>query len=70
MANLLETVMVMGGRSGERGIQELDLFVLRPGIEQVPVTADHYALARGAFLTYGKAGIPPRSTLATVSPMR
>ena len=53
-ANLLETAIVLESKSGERGGEQLDLFLARAHIEVEPVTAEHVRIARKAWRRYGK----------------
>ena len=53
-ATLLETAMVLEGRLGPDAVADLDLFVLRAGIEIVPFDGDQYTVARSAFRRFGK----------------
>lgn len=55
-ATLLEAAMVLEGRLGPDAGADLDLFVLRAGIEIVPFDGDQYTVARSAFRRYGKGG--------------
>lgn len=53
--SLLETSMVIGGRtSGSEAFEPLDAFLLEAGIEIVPYDSEQAALAREAFLRFGK----------------
>ena len=51
---LLEATMVMVGRKQEGGPALLDDLLRAAQIETVPFTRDHAAVAREAFLRYGK----------------
>ncbi len=51
---LLETGIVLQARHGDEGARDLDLLVLKPGVEVAPVTERQVALARGAYRQYGK----------------
>jgi ribonuclease VapC len=53
-ASLLETAIVLESKSGERGGEQLDLFLARAQIEVEPVTAEHVRIARKAWRRYGK----------------
>ena len=53
-ASLLETAIVLEGKFGVRGGEQLDLFLARAQIEVEPVTAEHARIARKAWLRYGK----------------
>ena len=53
-ATLLETAIVLEARSGERGGEQLDLFLARAQIEVEPVTAEQMRVARKAWRRYGK----------------
>jgi len=52
--SLLETSMVIESRHREAGARELDLLLLRAGIEVVAVDADQTRLAREAWRRHGK----------------
>ena len=56
--SLLETSMVVEGRVGSRGGDELDAFIERRGVEIVPVTAQQVAVARRAWREFGKGNHP------------
>ena len=53
-ASLLETAIVLEGKSGERGGEQLDLFLARAQIEVAPVTVEQVRIARRAWRRYGK----------------
>jgi ribonuclease VapC len=53
-ASLLEAAMVLEGKSGDRGGEQLDLFLARAKIEIVPFTEEHTRIARKAWRRYGK----------------
>jgi ribonuclease VapC len=53
-ASLLETAIVLDAKSGERGGDQLDLFLARAQIEVEPVTAEQVRVARKAWRRYGK----------------
>lgn len=53
-ASLLETAIVLEGKSGERGGEQLDLFLARAQIEVAPVTIEQVRIARKAWRRYGK----------------
>ncbi|MFY9740706.1 MAG: type II toxin-antitoxin system VapC family toxin [Candidatus Sulfotelmatobacter sp.] len=53
-ASLLETAIVIEAKSGERGGEQLDLFLARAQIEVEPVTSEHVRIARKAWRRYGK----------------
>ncbi len=53
-ASLLETAIVLEGKSGERGGEQLDLFLARAQIEVAPVTVEQVRIARKAWRRYGK----------------
>lgn len=59
-ATLQETVVVIASRYGEAGLRELDLFLHKAAIETVPFGAEQQALAREAFLTFGRGRHPAR----------
>jgi len=50
----LETAVVIEARKGASGGRELDLLLHKAKIEVVPMTADHFAVARDAYARYGK----------------
>lgn len=50
--------MVMIGKKAEQGPSLVDEFLRTAEIEPVPFTADHAAVARQAFLRYGKGRHP------------
>jgi ribonuclease VapC len=54
----LESVVVIETRKGPAGGREFDLLVHKTKIEIVPLTADHFALAREAYARYGKGRHP------------
>lgn len=53
-ATLLEAAIVLEGKSGPRGGEQLDLFLARAQIEVEPVTAEQVRIARKAWRRYGK----------------
>jgi ribonuclease VapC len=53
-ATFVETSMVIDSRFGYDGLRDFDLFVVRAGIELVPVDVEHARIARQAFQDYGK----------------
>ena len=53
-ASLLETAIVLESKSGERGGEQLDLFLARAKIEIEPVTEEQVRVARKAWRRYGK----------------
>ena len=56
--SLLETAMVIEGRAGLSGGDELDAFIERHAIEIVPVTPEQVAVARRAWREFGKGNHP------------
>jgi ribonuclease VapC len=50
----LETGIVIEAKKGESGGRELDLLLHQAKIEIVPVTAEHFEVARSAWRKYGK----------------
>ena len=56
--NLLEITMVMSNQFGEASIVLVDGFLASAGIDIIPFTAEHAAVARQAFLRYGKGRHP------------
>jgi len=57
-ASVLETGMVLEARRGEAAGREFDLFVIRAGLEVVPVDSDQVEIARSAWRKYGKGRHP------------
>lgn len=57
-ATVLETGMVVESRQGEAAGREFDLFVIRAGLQIVPVDAEQVDLARSAWRKYGKGRHP------------
>ncbi len=57
-AGFVETSIVIGARSGEDGLRDLDLFLGRGGVELVPVDDEQAQAARRAFMSYGKGRHP------------
>lgn len=57
-ASALETAMVVEHRKGAVGGRNLDLFLHDGQIEIVPVTREHYDLARNAWRRFGKGRHP------------
>lgn len=55
---LLETSMVLAGRHGPAILEKLDAYLNGASIETIPFTADHAAVARQAFLRFGKGRHP------------
>jgi ribonuclease VapC len=53
-ASYLEASIVVEARLGAAGGREFDLFVLKAGLELVPVTADHAEAARDAWRRFGR----------------
>jgi len=53
-ATFLEAAIVMEAKSGERGGEQLDLFLARAKIEVEPVTEEQMQVARAAWRRYGK----------------
>ena len=51
---LLETGIVLQARHGDEGARDLDLLVLKLGMEVAPVTERQVGLARRAYRQYGK----------------
>ncbi|QKD02446.1 type II toxin-antitoxin system VapC family toxin [Mesorhizobium loti] len=56
--NLVETTMVLTGLHRSDMMEELDAFLRTASIETIAFTADHAAVARQAFLRYGKGRHP------------
>ena len=59
-ANWLEAGLVIFVRVGKEGTRDLDLLIAKYHLEAAPVTAKQAAIARRAFMQYGK-GIHPAS---------
>jgi ribonuclease VapC len=57
-ANLLEAGIVIEGRLGPGGGDDLDEFVADVALEIVPVTADQVRVARRAYRSYGRGNHP------------
>lgn len=57
-ATLLESGIVVEGRSGEAAGRELDLLVHRAGFEIVPVSVDQVEIARAAYRRFGRGNHP------------
>jgi ribonuclease VapC len=53
-ATVLETGIVLEASKGEAAGREFDLFVVRAGLEVVPVDAEQIEVARSAWRKYGK----------------
>lgn len=53
-ANVLETGIVLEARRGEAAGREFDLFVVRAGLEVVPMDGEQIEIARAAWRKYGK----------------
>src|ERR1700688_2265577 len=53
-ASVLETAIVLEGKSGERGGEQLDLFLARAQIEVAPVTIEQVRIARTGWRRKGK----------------
>ncbi len=53
-ASLLESAIVLESKSGERGREQLDLFLARAKFEIEPVTEEQVRVARKAWRRYGK----------------
>ena len=54
----LECSLVIESKLGEAGGRELDLLLLRAGIETIPFNAEQLAIARQAFRDFGKGRHP------------
>ena len=57
-ATVLETSIVVESELGEDGGRELDLLLLKAGVEIVPFSDEHLRIARRAWRTYGKGRHP------------
>jgi ribonuclease VapC len=53
-ASVLEAAIVLEGKAGERGGDQLDLFLARAKIEIVSLTEEQTRIARKAWRRYGK----------------
>jgi ribonuclease VapC len=53
-ANVLETGIMLEARRGEAAGREFDLFVIRAGLQVVPVDGEQVEIARSAWRRYGK----------------
>ncbi len=53
-ANVLETGIVLEAKRGEAAGREFDLFVVRTGLEVVPVDKEQIEIARLAWRSFGK----------------
>jgi ribonuclease VapC len=54
VASFVESSMVIESRHGAQGIHSLDRFILRAGIQLIPVDMEQGELARSAFRRFGK----------------
>ena len=54
VANFLEAALVVEGRAGLVGGQELDLFIERAAVELVPISIEHAQAARRGWRRFGK----------------
>ncbi|SIT56560.1 Ribonuclease VapC30 [Mesorhizobium prunaredense] len=61
---LLETTMVLVGRWQDQIVDRFEAFLRTASIETIPFTADHAAVARQAFLRYGKGRHPAALNVA------
>lgn len=52
--SFVEASMVIEGRMGSDGLRDFDLFVLKAGVEIVPMDVEQANIARGAFRKFGK----------------
>lgn len=57
-ATILETGIVLEARQGDAAGREFDLFVVKAGLQIVPVDAEQVDLARSAWRRYGKTRHP------------
>ena len=57
-ANFLEASLVVEGRAGISGAQELDIFIETAEIEIVPVSVEQARVARRAWREFGKGNHP------------
>lgn len=54
VASFVETSLVIESRYGVQGLHDLDRFVVRAGIQLIPVDVEQGELARSAFSRFGK----------------
>jgi ribonuclease VapC len=59
-ASLFENWIVLFARRGAPGVRELDLSSSKAAVEPVPITAEHLAICRDAFVRFGKGRHPAR----------
>jgi ribonuclease VapC len=59
---VLEAILVLEKETGEEGVRELDLFLLKAGLEVVPFDSAQLEVARHAWRRYGKGRHPARLT--------
>lgn len=57
-ATYLESMIVIGRRTGPDGVRDLKLFVAEAEITIVPVTREHAEIAEEAFRRYGRGNHP------------
>ncbi len=57
-ANALETGIVLEARRGEAAGREFDLFIVRAGVQLVPVDGEQVDVARSAWRKFGKGRHP------------
>ena len=57
-ANFLEAALVVEGRAGISGAQEIDIFIETAEIEIVPVSVEQARVARRAWREFGKGNHP------------
>ena len=57
-ASILEASVVLAGRHGPLGVQKLDEFVRKAGIDVVPVTLEQAEAGRAGFRRFGKGRHP------------
>jgi ribonuclease VapC len=55
---LLEARMVLVARRDERSVNDLDLWLLKAGVDVIPIDSDLVDLATQAWLAYGKGRHP------------
>jgi len=61
--SVLEALMVLKSRKGETGLRELDWFLLRAGLQVVPLDRAQLEYARHGWLLYGKGNHPAKLNL-------
>ena len=70
VANHVELSMVVESQLGPDGARQSEAFLRHAGVIVEPVTLEHRALARQAFLDFGRVATRRLPTSAIVSPTR